>query len=233
VAREKITHELGSSPHSAVLFHQLDITDETSCKKFASFLSAKHGQIHALINNAGFAFPFDATEPADVQADVTIGINYYGTKLASQHLVPLIRNGGRLVNVCSQMGHMKTSNYRDNWIAKLGNPDVTVSEIDHFVETYKQCARENTRKENGFPESAYRVSKAAEIALTMIQHRELTSKGIVVNACCPGYVATDMTKHNGTLSVEQGADTPVFLALDPGTPCGCFVYQRQPVQWPN
>ena len=44
-----------------------------------------------------------------------------------------------------------------------------------------RLANENRRKEGGFPESAYRVSKAAEIALTMIQARELASKGIIVN----------------------------------------------------
>jgi NAD(P)-dependent dehydrogenase (short-subunit alcohol dehydrogenase family) len=44
-----------------------------------------------------------------------------------------------------------------------------------------RLANENRRKEGGFPESAYRVSKAAEIALSMIQARELASKGIIVN----------------------------------------------------
>ena len=40
-------------------------------------------------------FQGDATEPCDQQADVTIGINYYGTKLVTSILLPLIRSGGR------------------------------------------------------------------------------------------------------------------------------------------
>ncbi len=49
--------------------------------------------------------------------------------------------------------------------------------------------------------------------------------------CCPGYVATDMTSHKGTLTVEQGADTPIYLAIDPSAPKGKFVKNRQPVEW--
>lgn len=30
-------------------------------------------------------------------------------------------------------------------------------------------------------------------------------------ACCPGYVATDMTSHKGTLTIEEGIRTPVYL----------------------
>ena len=34
-----------------------------------------------------------------------------------------------------------------------------------------------------------------------------------VNACCPGWVDTDMSSHRGIKTPLQGADTPVWLAL--------------------
>lgn len=34
-----------------------------------------------------------------------------------------------------------------------------------------------------------------------------------VNACCPGYVDTDMSSHKGYKTPLQGADTPAWLAL--------------------
>ena len=49
--------------------------------------------------------------------------------------------------------------------------------------------------------------------------------------CCPGYVATDMTQHKGPLKVEQGADTPVYLAVDPNPHQAIFVYQRKVTTW--
>lgn len=34
-----------------------------------------------------------------------------------------------------------------------------------------------------------------------------------INACCPGYVNTDMSSHRGYKTPLQGADTPAWLAL--------------------
>lgn len=45
-----------------------------------------------------------------------------------------------------------------------------------------RAARDGNRKESGFPESAYRVSKAAEIALTLVHAREMKDKNVLVNA---------------------------------------------------
>jgi carbonyl reductase 1 len=45
--------------------------------------------------------------------------------------------------------------------------------------------------------------------------QQLQDAGIMVNACCPGYCATDMSSWRGTQSAADGADTPVWLALLP------------------
>jgi len=36
-----------------------------------------------------------------------------------------------------------------------------------------------------------------------------------VYVCCPGYVKTDMTSQKGTLPIEEGIKTPVFLIEAP------------------
>ena len=53
---------------------------------------------------------------------------------------------------------------------------------------------------------------------------ELKGFGIKVNAANPGFTATDMNQHRGTKTVEQGAATPVRLALlgDDGPTAGVF-----------
>ena len=46
---------------------------------------------------------------------------------------------------------------------------------------------------------------------------------MVVSACCPGYVRTDMSGPNAPLTPDQGAETPVLCALLPaGSPTGKF-----------
>nr|CAD2177894.1 unnamed protein product [Meloidogyne enterolobii] len=65
----------------------------------------------------------------------------------------------------------------------------------------------------------------------MLQAHELGSKGITVNACCPGYVDTDMSSHKGHLTIDEGADTPIWLATAEGVPNGAFVYLRKAIEW--
>lgn len=79
---------------------------------------------------------------------------------------------------------------------------------------------------------AYRVSKTGLNALTRILTEELGEENILVNSVCPGWVRTDMGGSNATRSVEEGADTPVWLATLPDDgPRGGFFRDRQPIPW--
>ncbi len=82
----------------------------------------------------------------------------------------------------------------------------------------------------GYP--AYRISKTALNALTRIAAAELNDGNIKVNAMCPGWVRTDMGGANAERSVEQGADTAVWLAtLADDGPTGGFFRDRKPIAW--
>lgn len=56
---------------------------------------------------------------------------------------------------------------------------------------------------------------------------------IKVNAVHPGFVDTDMTSHKGMLTIEQGADAPLYLALDASDSIkGQFVwFTKEVVSW--
>ena len=78
---------------------------------------------------------------------------------------------------------------------------------------------------------AYSVAKASLNALTRVLPRDLPP-GVKINACDPGWVATRMGGASAPLSVEEGADTPIWLALLPEDgPTGGFFRQRQPAAW--
>jgi hypothetical protein len=57
-------------------------------------------------------------------------------------------------------------------------------------------------------------------------------KEINVFSCCPGYVATDMNNYRGNKTLEEGADTPVWLALhSPQGGSGKFWYERKVIEF--
>ena len=69
------------------------------------------------------------------------------------------------------------------------------------------AAQTGTHQELGWPNSAYATSKIGITALTRIQQKAFDNdsrEDIIVNSVHPGYVDTDMTSHQGPLTIEQG-----------------------------
>jgi len=98
----------------------------------------------------------------------------------------------------------------------------------------------NNVVESGYPRSAYKLSKAAINGWTRILARDLRNgssdkeKTLFVATVCPGWIKTRMNP-NATLPVEEGADTPSWLALEPlerlSDKSGLFWYQRELISW--
>jgi NAD(P)-dependent dehydrogenase (short-subunit alcohol dehydrogenase family) len=78
---------------------------------------------------------------------------------------------------------------------------------------------------------AYRVSKASLNALTRILAAELRGDRILVNAVCPGWVATDMGGPGGR-PVEQGAASVMWaVRLPDDGPTGGFFRDGRQLDW--
>jgi NAD(P)-dependent dehydrogenase (short-subunit alcohol dehydrogenase family) len=63
--------------------------------------------------------------------------------------------------------------------------------------------------------AAYAPSKSVLNSMTVQYARRLADTRVIVNACCPGYVATDFTGFNSLRTPEQGAAIVVRLATLP------------------
>jgi Short-chain dehydrogenases of various substrate specificities len=78
---------------------------------------------------------------------------------------------------------------------------------------------------------AYTASKTALNALTRMLAAELRNDNILVNAVCPGWVATDMGGPGGR-PVTDGAAGIVWAATLPNSgPTGGFFHDRRPLPW--
>jgi NAD(P)-dependent dehydrogenase (short-subunit alcohol dehydrogenase family) len=80
--------------------------------------------------------------------------------------------------------------------------------------------------------AAYRVSKAGLNALTRVFANEERKNDVLVNTMCPGWVRTDLGGPQARRSVEEGADTAIWLATLPDDgPTGGFFRDREPIPW--
>ena len=79
---------------------------------------------------------------------------------------------------------------------------------------------------------AYSMSKTALNAFTRQLGAATRGTDVLVNSACPGWVRTDMGGPGAPRSVEEGADTIVWLAtLAPKGPTGGFFRDRRQIEW--
>src|SRR3954471_14414421 len=79
---------------------------------------------------------------------------------------------------------------------------------------------------------SYCLSKLALNGITIMLADALRSDRISVNSMCPGWVRTDMGGPNATRSVEEGADTAVWLADEaPQELTKKFFRSRKEIPW--
>lgn len=79
---------------------------------------------------------------------------------------------------------------------------------------------------------SYCLSKLTLNGTTIMFDQALRSQGIAVYVMCPGWVRTDMGGANADRSVEEGADTAVWLATEaPQDASGKFFRDRKVIAW--
>jgi NAD(P)-dependent dehydrogenase (short-subunit alcohol dehydrogenase family) len=78
---------------------------------------------------------------------------------------------------------------------------------------------------------AYQVTKAGLNALTRTLAGELRNAGILVNAVCPGWVATDMGGSGGRPVADGAADIIWAATLPDSGPTGGFFQDGKPLPW--
>ncbi|CAD5319361.1 unnamed protein product [Arabidopsis thaliana] len=247
-AVETLKKELEISDQS-IVFHQLDVSDPVSVTSLAEFVKTHFGKFDILINNAGvggvitdvdalragtgkegFKWEETITETYEL-AEECIKINYYGPKRMCEAFIHLLQlsNSPRIVTVSSFMGQVK--NLLNEWAKGILSDaeNLTEERIDQVINQLLNDLKEDTAKSKDWAKvmSAYVVSKAGLNAYTRIlakKHPEIR-----VNSVCPGFVKTDMNYKTGVLSVEEGASSPVRLALLPHqeSPSGCFFDRKQ------
>jgi NAD(P)-dependent dehydrogenase (short-subunit alcohol dehydrogenase family) len=96
-AGEEAASRLGAGGIDAHVI-AIDVADYASIEAAASSIITGFGRLGILVNNAGTALqkPFDETTEAEF--DQIVNVHFKGVYFLTQKPVPLIRDGGRIVN---------------------------------------------------------------------------------------------------------------------------------------
>lgn len=173
----------------------VDMGDPESIEAFAKRLRARNQLLDVLVNNAG-VYQGSARQIWDV--------NVLGPLRLTRALEPLLARNARVVMVTSGLGQLSAQ--PASVIERLSDPKLSLSELERLA---KEAP------------GGYGASKAALDAMARLFAKELSPRGILVNAISPGWARTDMGGPGAPRSVEQGAASVLWgVRLPPGGPTG-------------
>ncbi|NUP52846.1 MAG: SDR family NAD(P)-dependent oxidoreductase [Catenulispora sp.] len=184
----------------------LDVTDDASATAAARLLEERAGGLDVLVNNAAITggMPQTPTGADPAMIRTVVETNVIGVIRVTNAMMPLLRRSAspRIVNMSSTVGSLTRQSGAD---AEQTAGPVSV---------------------------AYSPSKTFLNAVTLQYVRELSGTNILINAGCPGYVATDLNGFRGIRTPEQGAAIAIKLATLPDDgPTGQFFDDAGVVPW--
>lgn len=198
-----------------------DLSSLQQVSKLASAFCSKYDRLDVLINNAGAHF-FDRQLSPDGY-EMTFALNQLSYFLLSARLLE------KLTETANQHGEARIVN-----VASEAHRSAKM-DLEDLMYTQRSYAL------GGF--GVYAQSKLANILFSFEFSRRLNGNGVTVNALHPGLVATNigsghplakmafrMMSHFA-ITVEEGAQTPVYLASSPAVRgvSGQYFIKSQPV----
>jgi NAD(P)-dependent dehydrogenase (short-subunit alcohol dehydrogenase family) len=181
----------------------LDVTSDRSVTAAAGLID----RLDVLVNNAGISgetAPDWTQDPTTLDLDVVravVDTNVYGVIRVTNAMLPLLRRA-----TAPRIVNVSSSVASLTW---QSDPAIEVGPIM----------------------AAYSPTKTYLNAITVHYARQLAGTGILVNAACPGLVATDFTGGQGR-PAPAAAATPIRLATLPdGGPTGSFFNDDGIIPW--
>jgi carbonyl reductase 1 len=207
---------------------EIDVASDASVDRASHMVRSECGgdQLYGIVNNAGIGL--GASDLAGV-----LNVNVRGIHRICSAFIPLLADGGRIVNITSAAGPNFVSTCSPEQQAFFKNPNITWNQIETMMNECVAIAGDaKAFASRGLGDgSPYGLSKACANALTLHLAREHPQ--FIINACTPGFIATDLTlqyreqsgkapEELGMKSPREGANAAIFLLF--GEPEGSGHY---------
>ncbi|MCS6903988.1 MAG: SDR family oxidoreductase [Bacteroidia bacterium] len=188
----------------------VDLSLQSSIRKFAEAVHKKYNKIDILINNAGAIYYHRYVTPEKIE--LTFAVNHLAYFLVTHLLLDLIKAApqGRIINVASRAHQGYTIDFND----LMG-------------------------EKNYSPFKAYGQSKLANIMFTYKLAEYLQGTKVTANCLHPGLVNTEFARDMPFwfrmiftylgLTPEKGAETTIYLATEPSLAgvTGKYFYKKK------
>jgi NAD(P)-dependent dehydrogenase (short-subunit alcohol dehydrogenase family) len=184
----------------------IDVTDDASVAAAAKSVEADGG-LDVLVNNAGIELRIDGNVVPGA-ADITAGLM---RSLFETNVFGVVRVTHAFLPLLRRSATPVVVNVSSGLasMTRVGTPGTPAY---------------------AYPGVAYPASKAAVNMITLQYAKAFPDMRI--NAVEPGYTATDLNRHAGTQTVEQGAEIIVRMAqVGPDGPTGSYVGAEGPLPW--
>lgn len=195
---------------------EIDVASDASVRAAAARLAGV--TLYAIVNNAAVGVG------SGTLAQI-VDTNILGVRRVCEAFLPLlVADGGRIVNVSSASGPMFVAGCSPERQRELTDDRITWPRIQAILDECVELERAGDAaafSARGLGDgAAYGLSKALLNGYTMLLAREHPK--LVVNACTPGFIATDLTKpyldasgqtaeQLGMKPPSEGAKAPVHL----------------------
>ena len=160
--------ELGGGARQRGKFITMDVTDPMSIARHRDAIVKRYGGLDILVNNAAIYEKPDMANLADFKAQTRriLATNYWGTKNVYSAFYSDIKTNARIVNITSNLAHVKENNTTEVEELKRKTRDRfnavnSLFELDGMVLKFQFDVDTGSCKEEGWPECAYSVSKMA------------------------------------------------------------------------
>ena len=195
-----VQHIIADTDNPAVEYLLADLSSQREVRRVAAETMEQAPHLDVLLNNAGAIFLSGGRNAEGIE--MTFALNHLSYFLLTSLLLEHLRKAprARIINV-SSCAHESPGKFR---LEDLPEPS----------------------RNRGYP--AYKRSKLCNILFTYELARRLEGENVTVNALHPGLVRTNIARNNGLLgrvvnffigmrgiTPDQGAKTPVYLAVSP------------------